>query len=168
MTGPARPAIVLLAALTMSVSLTGCGGGSSSGSGKSEERDHGKGRVKIGSSAAADVSTCTDEATAAATPYGRAFPQAWPFPPKTVVFDSEDRGRFGTIVTGVSASSVKDVLAFMNKDVVGAGFETEDGETEERDAEAEWKGNGFRGRWAIRASGTCSGETVIQVLSTNR
>ena len=54
------------------------------------------------------------------------------------------------------------------EDVVGAGVTTEDGETEERDAEAEWKGDGFRGRWAIRASVTCSGETVIQVLSTNR
>ena len=53
----------------------------------------------------------------------------------------------------------------MNHDVVAAGFHIEKGETEEHDAEAEWEGNGFHGRWAIRESAQCSGETVIQVLS---
>jgi hypothetical protein len=53
----------------------------------------------------------------------------------------------------------------MNQDVASAGFEIEQGETEKHDAEAEWKGNAFHGRWAIRESAKCSGETVIQVLS---
>ena len=47
----------------------------------------------------------------------------------------------------------------------GIAVTAEKGETEAHDAEAEWKGNGFHGRWAIRESAKCSGETVIQVLS---
>ena len=75
--------------------------------------------------------------------------------------------RDGTIVTGVTATRFPSVLAFMNHQVAGAGFEVEKGETEEHDAEAEWRGNGFRGRWSIRESATCPGETVVQVLSTS-
>ncbi|QWZ10068.1 hypothetical protein KRR39_10220 [Nocardioides panacis] len=83
-----------------------------------------------------------------------------------MVYKAEDRGAGGTIVSGVSSSSFKDILDFLNHDVVDAGFAIEKGETEDHDAEAEWQGNGFRGRWSIRESATCSGETVIQVLST--
>jgi hypothetical protein len=114
---------------------------------------------------AADVTVCRADAEAAATPYGDGFPDDWPFPPQTTVHHAEDRGDDGTIVTGISATPFEDVLAFMNGAVADAGFEVEEGETEEHDAEAEWDGNGFRGRWAIRASATCPGETVIQVLS---
>jgi hypothetical protein len=39
------------------------------------------------------------------------------------------------------------------------------GETEEDDAEANWAGNGYVGRWAIKKSATCPGETVVQLLS---
>ena len=91
-------------------------------------------------------------------------PQDWPFPARTVVFNAEDRGADGTIVTAISSTPFKRrSCAFMNHDVVGAGFKIEKGETEDHDAEAEWEGNGFRGRWAIRESAQCPGETVIQV-----
>ncbi len=81
------------------------------------------------------------------------------------MFNTEDRGSDGTIVSAISSSGFEDILAFMNGQVVDAGYEVDKGETEEHDAEAEWSGNGFRGRWAIRESAKCSGETVIQVLS---
>jgi hypothetical protein len=114
---------------------------------------------------AADQTTCRAEASPADAPYGDAFPESWPFPPHTTVFHSEDRGADGTIVTAVSSAPFEDVLAFLNGPVADAGFEVEKGETEEHDAEAEWSGEGFRGRWAIRESAQCPGETVIQVLS---
>jgi hypothetical protein len=114
---------------------------------------------------AADVTTCRADASAAATPYGDGFPASWPFPPQTTVYHSEDRGGDGTIVTAISSADFKAILDFMNHDVVDAGFAIEKGETEEHDAEAEWEGNGFHGRWAIRESGECGGETVVQVLS---
>ena len=81
------------------------------------------------------------------------------------MFHAEDRGADGTIVTGISTAPFEDVLAHMNGPVVDAGFTIEKGETEDHDAEAEWDGNGFRGRWAIRVSAQCPGETVVQVLS---
>ena len=150
----ARAAAALATVALAAGSLGGCGG---SGAEKQKE--------KIGTAAAADLTTCKADATDAAKPYPDGFPADWPFPSQTVVFNAEDRGADGTIVTGVSSTPFKSILAFMNHDVVGKGFTIEKGETEDHDAEAEWKGNGFHGRWAIRESARCSGETVIQVLS---
>ena len=153
----ALPAAVLLLA------LTGCGGGAdaedSTGASTASEADAGEG------SPAVDAEQCAADASPVPTPLPASFPADWPFPPGTVVHDVEDRADAGTIATGISTSSFQDVLAFMNHQVVDAGFRTEDGETEEHDAEAEWEGNGYRGRWAIRESATCQGETVVQVLA---
>lgn len=154
-----RSAAALACALLLSTA-TACGG-SAERSADEEGADGGRGAMR----AAADLSTCRADATAAPTPYGDGFPTDWPFPPRTVVFHAEHRKGDATIVTAVSSTGFKDVLAFMNRRVDGAGFATQKGETEEHDAEAEWRGNGFHGRWAIRESASCSGETVIQVLS---
>jgi len=151
---------VTLAGATALIATTAACGGSSGDGGKNPDKD-----AKVGGGAAAYVSTCTDQATPAARPYPAAFPSDWPFPSRTVVFNAEDRGSDGTIVTAVSATRFKEILRFMNHDVVDAGYKVKEGETEEHDAEAEWEGNGYRGRWAIRESSSCRGETVIQVLS---
>jgi hypothetical protein len=144
---------VLLAAAALTVgSLTGC----ESAADRKAEHDLEQ---------AADLTTCRASASPAATPYGDGFPADWPFPSQTTVFNAEDRGRDGTIVTGISSAKFQEILAFMNGQVADAGYRVEKGETEEHDAEAEWSGNGFRGRWAIRESTQCGGETVIQVLS---
>lgn len=155
MRGHLRAAGLLLVTALMSTSLSACGG----------ESEADQGREQLGGGAAADLSTCTAGAETAATPYGDGFPAEWPFPPGTVVFNAEDRGADGTIVSGISSSSFREILDFLNQDAVDAGFAIEKGETEDHDAEAEWKGNGFHGRWSIRESGQCSGETVVQVLS---
>ena len=149
------------AAVVMLVGLGGCGGSDPS----SSTSEHDSGHESVGGSAAADVSTCHDQATPAPKPYPKGFAPGFPFPPGTTVFHVEDRGKFGIIATGVSTSDLKDVLHFMNTTVVEAGFKTTEGETEEHDAEANWAGNGYRGRWALRDSANCSGETVVQVLS---
>ena len=114
---------------------------------------------------AADQSTCLADATAVDKPWPDGFPADWPFPGQTTLYNMEDRGSSGTIATAVTALPFKDVLAYLNGDVVDAGYKIESGETEEHDAEAEWEGNGYRGRWAIRESSSCPGETVIQILS---
>lgn len=153
MRGHLRTAGLLVTAAMMSASLVACGGES--------EAD----KEQVGTGAAADLSTCKDDAKAAARPYGDGFPTDWLFPPDTVIYKAEDRGAQGTIVSGVSTLAFRELLDFLNHDVVDAGFTIEGGETEAHDAEAEWKGNGFHGRWTIRESATCPGETVIQVLS---
>jgi len=153
---PNRRAAAPLGGAALLVVLAACGGTSSA----TTERSH-QDRLEN----AADRSTCAADAKAAPTPYGGQFPDGWPFPPGTVVYDVEDRGAQGTIVTAVSTSPFKAILAFLNHDVADRGFRVESGETEAHDAEAEWAGNGHRGRWAIRESGQCPGETVIQVLA---
>ncbi|GCD90837.1 hypothetical protein [Nocardioides sp. LS1] len=151
----------LLATLATAALLAGTAG---CGSDSSNESDKDPGEQF---SSVADQSTCLADATAAATPWPDGFPGDWPFPAKSTAYNVEDRGTDGIIVTAVTGSAFKDVLEFMNKDVADAGYEVESGETEAHDAEAEWTGNGYRGRWAIRESAQCPGETVIQVLSTH-
>ena len=152
--------VALAGATVLLAGLAGCGGGSDEAA--KEKKESGEGLSR-----AADLSTCKADAKQAAKPYGAGFPQDWPFPAQTVVFNAEDRGADGTIVTAVSSLEFAKILRFMNHDVVAAGFHIEEGETEKHDAEAEWEGNGFRGRWAIRESAQCPSETVIQVLSTD-
>jgi len=156
-----RSAAAALAAAALLVSTLGACGGTS------EAEKEREAKAKEGFSAAADMKTCTKDAKAVSKPYGSSFPKQWPFPQQSVVFNAEDRSGAGTIVTAVSSAPFKQVLDFMNKDVVAAGFTIKDGETEAHDAEAEWTGNGYSGRWAIRESASCPGDTVLQVLSTS-
>lgn len=148
-------------AAALLVALSACGGRSDASHSEAGHEKSGE----AGLEKAADRTTCAADAKAAPTPYGGQFPDGWPFPPGTTVYDVEDRGAQGTILTAVSTTSFQEILAFLNHDVVAQGFRVESGETEAHDAEAEWTGNGHRGRWAIRESATCPGETVIQVLA---
>jgi hypothetical protein len=133
-----------------------CGGGESDGA-------DAHGAEEESFSAAADTDTCVDDATAAtAAPAG--YASSFPLPHGTVVYNVEDRGEDGVIATGVTALAFDDVLDAMNASEQ-AGFRITSGETEEDDAEANWTGNGYVGRWAIKKSATCAGETVIQLLS---
>ncbi len=159
-----RSTAAAILTLITALSLAGCGSGSDSSASEQTtsavETDAGTGMDK-----AADTSVCTDQATPLQEPYGAGFPQDWPFPPDTVVYNVEDRGDAGTIVSAISSSPFQDILSYLNNDVAAAGFEIESGETEDHDAEAEWRGTDFHGRWAIRESATCPGETSIQVLA---
>jgi hypothetical protein len=155
---PVRRPVALLGAAALLLVVSGCGSDRATGG----ERDEGEHLEK-----AASRNVCAADAEPVPTPYGAQFPDAWPFPPDTIVYDVEDRKGQGTIVTAVSAAPFRTILDFLNHDVVDRGFRIESGETEEHDAEAEWEGNGHRGRWAIRESAQCPGETVIQVLAAD-
>jgi hypothetical protein len=114
---------------------------------------------------AADTSTCVKDAQQVSS-YPAGFPEHFPFPPRTVVYHAEDRGQDGVVVTGVTSLPFRQVLAALNGPAQRAGYTVTTGETEPHDAEANWQGNGYRGRWAIRESASCAGQTVVQVLST--
>ncbi|HET7432087.1 MAG TPA: hypothetical protein VFJ89_11325 [Nocardioides sp.] len=141
---PLATALLLLA--------TGCGG-------HGESADPDADRV----SPVADTSTCLADAQQV-TSYPDGYPQDYPLPEGTVVFSVEDRGADGIVATGVTDTPFDEVLREMNA-AAGAGFSRTSGETEEDDAEANWQGNGFTGRWSIKKSATCSGETVVQLLA---
>jgi hypothetical protein len=139
-------------AATLLLLLTACGGG-----GGESDADAG------GLASAADTSTCVKDAhPVTSTPNG--YPASFPLPDGTVVFHVEDRGQDGVIATGVTGTPFDEVLASMNA-TAKSGFKVTSGETEEDDAEANWAGQGFIGRWAIKKSASCPGETVIQLLS---
>ena len=147
-------------ALLLSLALIACG-------------DDAESEGKVGDadkdfSVAPDQSTCRADADAIDQPYADTFPTQWVFPPDTTAFGVEDRGDAGTIVTAVSSASFQEILDFLNHDEVDAGFAITEGETEEHDAEANWTSDGYRGRWSIRESASCAGETVIQVLALSQ
>jgi hypothetical protein len=147
--------------LALTVALTGCGAQAEGGGARGAEN---------GSEADRDMETsasrtpCVAEADPVAGTLPSSFPSSWPLPPSTVVTAVEERDG-GVIVSAVSGTAFEEVLTFMNGDVTDAGFAVSSGETEEDDAEADWAGNGFHGRWAIRES-ACPGETTLQILST--
>lgn len=159
-----RGLVALVCALSLaSAGLTACGSDDSSSDESSKspaEREREAGLDK-----AANQNTCVADAVALDEPYDAGFPDAFVFPPETVVYDVEDRDGTGVIVTAVTTTPFQEVLDFLNKDEVAAGFAITNGETEEHDAEANWKSGDQIGRWAIRESGQCPGETVIQVLA---
>jgi hypothetical protein len=115
-------------------------------------------------SAAADTSTCVADATQVAS-FPDGYPKDFPLPDGTVLYNVQDRGADGVVATGVTSTAFQDVLKALNGPAQKAGYQVSSGETEDHDAEANWSGNGFTGRWAIKESATCPGETVVQLLS---
>ena len=144
------PAVALLL-----VAAAGC---SSSGAGESDAGEQAGETALEG----ADRSVCLADAEPAAGATDD-LPPGWSFPPATTAYDVEHREGVGTIVTAVTSTAFADVLDHLNHE---AGVRITSGETEEDDAEANWTAAGHTGRWAIRKSSTCPGETVVQVLST--
>lgn len=151
----AGPGVGLLLAGAL---LVGCGGND----GNDGNREAAK-ALAAQAAQAADQTRCRADVEALDAPYDAAFPEGWSFPEGTTVYDVEDRQGVGVIVTAVSSAPFTDVLDHLNHRE--SGVTITDGETEENDAEATWRTDGYTGRWAIRKSGTCAGETVIQVLA---
>lgn len=146
-----RVVATALVAAVLSLLCTACGGGGS----PDPDADR--------FTAAADTSTCIADASEVRS-FPDGYPQDFPMPHGTVVFHVEDRGADGVIATGITSAPFDDVLQAMNN-ATRAGFRVTSGETEEDDAEANWTGNGYVGRWAIKRSASCPGETQIQLLS---
>ena len=135
--------------------LVGCGSGDGGGADAGPATDEAS---EIG----ADRSVCLADASPAPDATDD-LPAGWTFPPETTAYDVEHRAGVGTIVTAVTGTPFDEVLDHLNHE---PGVTITSGETEEDDAEADWTARGHTGRWAIRKSATCAGETVVQVLST--
>jgi len=169
-TATGRAAALATAVLLGLGALTACGGadgapGSASDSASEKSHEH-ESEQEV--ETAADQSVCRADADPVDRPYADGFPDVWRFPPQTTVYDVEDREGAGVIVTGVSSLPFQQILDYLNHDAVDAGFEVTEGETEEHDAEASWSTGDQQGRWAIRESADCPGETVVQVYAAGR
>jgi hypothetical protein len=149
--------------LVAAATLSACGGAEQEQtSGESADGHETETPVSV---EAVDQTVCRAEATAVPDPHAGDFPDEWVFPPETTVYHREDRAGVGVILTAVSEAPFDQILDFLNKDEVDAGFAITGGETEDDDAEADWSSDAWSGRWTIRKSGTCPGETVIQVFA---
>lgn len=95
------------------------------------------------------------------------FPGDFPLPPGTTVYNVDDRGADGIVVTGVTHTPFRRVLDALNTQLPAHGFTLEDGETEPHDAESDWTAAGYTGRWAIRELPSCSGDTLVNVVARN-
>jgi hypothetical protein len=96
------------------------------------------------------------------------FPKDWPFPPGTVVTETQEVPGGGLAITAQVAQDFEKVLPFMQHDLEEAGFVATQGEAERDDAEATWSGNGYTGTWAIKGSETCEGTTLLQVAAVKQ
>jgi uncharacterized lipoprotein len=143
-------ALALLAAAT----LAGCGG----------ESDKDKAAEKQLRASGAPTPVCADQVTDPAT-VPSAFPADFPLPDGAVVYGAERRSGGRTIVYAVVDRDVKAVLQQLQDGMKGAGFTLTEGEVEERDAESNWTGNGYTGRWAIREVAGCPEQTSVTVLA---
>lgn len=144
-------------AIAASVALTGCGGGDS---------DAEKLKEKQLAASGAPTPVCVDQAKEASVP--AAFPTQFPLPEGSKVYASQERSGGRTIVYAVVDRDVKAVLKQLQTDVPAAGFKLTEGEVEERDAESNWTGNGYTGRWAIREVAGCPDQTSVTVLSAKK
>jgi len=151
------PRVRTLVALVLlgSATLAGCGGG---------ESDEDKAAEKQLRASGAPTPVCSDQVTDPAT-VPTAFPADFPLPDGAVVYGSEGRSGGRTIVYAVVDSDVKAVLKQLQDAMKGAGFTLTEGEVEERDAESNWTGNGYTGRWAIREVARCPDQTSVTVLA---
>jgi hypothetical protein len=140
--------------LDTAAALTGCGGG------ESEEEKKAEAQLR---SSGAPTPVCVDEAKDTEIP--SAFPSDFPLPDGAKVYAAQERSGGRTIVYAVVDTDEQDVLKVMQTDVPDAGYALNEGEVEERDAESNWKGNGYTGRWAIREVAGCPEQSSVTVLS---
>ena len=143
-------------ALVLTAALAGCGGSSSQTSAES------KAEKQLRTGGKAPTFVCIDKATEKPLPAG--FPTTFALPDGSVVIGSEKRSDGRVIVYAVSPHDVKSTLHSMQQ-IPAAGFKLTEGEVEENDAESNWTGNGYLGRWAIREMPDCTNQTSVTVLA---
>ena len=130
--------------------LTGCGG-----SGQSAHASPGSPAEEAGTeSVLGTVQTVDCPATAKAVDLPADVTA--PLPQGTVVVDVRHGTGNRTVVTGVVPAAEKDVLAGLQQAYPAAGLTLTEGETEERDAESNFRGDELTGRWGIRELPDCS------------
>lgn len=137
------PCLLLLAA---TAGLAGCDSGSSA-----EKDADAASRAAVQSGTPKTVD-CPPTATPVDVP--STFPA--PLPAGTVVVAVGTRSGGRTVVTGVVPKAEADVLTDLHGVYQAAGLTLTEGETEERDAESNFTGNGIVGRWGIRELSDCS------------
>jgi hypothetical protein len=114
-------------------------------------------------SSSATTSSCS--ATGSASPPA-GFPSSLPLPAGTVLTSSETRSGQRLVVNGTAPRDFSAVLAELQAAYPAAGFPLSGGEVEKDkgDAESNFAGNGYTGRWSLRGITGCAATTVSLVV----
>jgi len=163
-TGPLTGGILAAAAVAL---VAGCGGQPSAGAPATAASPA---PASTPAPAAASPVDRTTPCAAAARPAGLPadFPADFPLPPRAVVIGSERRSGNRLIVTAVSPDGVKTVLAHFQSALPKAGLTNSAGEVEALDAESDFSGPAFQGRWTLRDLPGCPADTLVTVLVAPR
>jgi len=105
---------------------------------------------------------CATDAKAVSLP--PAYPSRAALPGGYPVTKVETRSGDRIVITAVSPKTFPATLADMQRTFSTNGWTLSEGEVEKDDAESNLEGNGFRGRWAIRAIEQCPGNTSVSVV----
>jgi len=146
-------AVVALAALTGG---SACGGPSATPTAGSAASSG-----AISSGGTPSTASCSPAATAS-PPAG--FPASVPIPDATVLTSAETRSGSRLVVGGTVFRDFPTVLKEMQAKYPAAGFTLAAGEVEKNDAESDFSGNGYQGRWGIRAIEGCQATTISVVV----
>lgn len=95
---------------------------------------------------------CPGKATPVQLPQGFAAP----LPAGTIVVAVQKRDDGTTVVTGVLPVAEAAALKDLQHAYASGGWKLTEGETEARDAESNFTGNGITGRWGIRELSDCT------------
>lgn len=152
--------VTLAAALVAAAALAGCGGSSETGGTDADKKPE-----KRLTASSAPTPVCVEQAKGATKEIPAGFPREFPLPDGAVVYATQERSGGRKIVYAVVEADVKDVLHQLQADLPEAGFRLTEGEVEDRDAESDWTGNGYTGRWAIREVAECPDQTSVTVLA---
>lgn len=118
-----------------------------------------------GSPAATAGAPCASAAAQRRVALPSTFPADFPLPPSTHVYEAEDRGSAGIVVSAVTSTSFPATLHLLQTKLPAAGFTPSDGEVEPHDAESDWSSSKYDGRWAIRELDACDGDTLVSVVA---
>lgn len=92
------------------------------------------------------------------------FPAAFPLPPGTVMTSEERRSGGRLILHTLAPSDAKAVALFFERELPAAGFRLTGGESEPGEAEANYEGSGYVGRWKVQDVDGCPGAVSLDVL----
>lgn len=92
------------------------------------------------------------------------FPAQFPFPPGTVISQSQSRTE-GRVLNGVAPSDPHSVAVFLSRELPYKGFKTGIGDSEANEAESDYAGYGYQGRWKVRSIQGCPGAVTFTVFA---
>ncbi|HET7396898.1 MAG TPA: hypothetical protein VFJ94_00110 [Intrasporangium sp.] len=163
---PVNP--VTVASLALVGLLPGCGTTASTvpvdraapGAGAPAAQTSSRANGQAGEADASEV--CAEDARAVSLP--ATYPDAARLPAGYVITSVEARSGDRTVVSAVSPRGFQDTLGDLRAAFSTRGWTLSGGEVEEGDAESNFSGNGYKGRWGIRALPGCQEDTTVSVV----